>query len=120
MGICIVDDSEISREVIKRSLKMYSHELAFEAVDGVDALSKIKTYTGSIDLYVLDVNMPNMDGLTLIDEIRKLDRSTPIIMLTTETDKSKMKVAKERGAAGWVVKPFDAEKFNKIIKMVMK
>ncbi len=120
MGICIVDDSEISREVIKRSLKMYKYELSIEAVDGVDALEKIKKYPGKLDLYVLDVNMPNMDGLTLIEEIRKIDKSTPIVMLTTETDKSKMTVAKERGAAGWVVKPFDAEKFNKIIKMVMK
>lgn len=120
MGICIVDDSEISREVIKRSLKMYQYDLAIEAVDGIDALAKIKSYPGDIDLYVLDVNMPNMDGLTLIDEIRKIDQNTPIVMLTTETDKSKMSIAKERGAAGWVVKPFDAEKFNKIIKMVIK
>lgn len=120
MGICIVDDSEISREVIKRSLKMYKYDLSIEAEDGVDALNKIKAYNGKIDLYVLDVNMPKMDGLTLIDEIRKIDSSTPIVMLTTETDKSKMTIAKERGAAGWVVKPFDAEKFNKIIKMVMK
>lgn len=120
MGICIVDDSEISREVIKRSLKMFNHELAFEAIDGLDALNKIKNYSGKIDLFVLDVNMPNMDGITLIEEIRKTDKVTPIIMLTTETDKSKMSVAKEKGASGWVVKPFDAEKFNKIINMVIK
>lgn len=120
MGICIVDDSEISREVIKRSLKMYGYELAIEAVDGVDALNKIRAYTGKIDLYIFDVNMPNMDGLTLISEVRKFDVVTPVIILTTETDKSKMSIAKEKGAAGWVVKPFDAEKFNKIIKMVMK
>ncbi|MGL1893557.1 MAG: response regulator [Spirochaetaceae bacterium] len=119
MGICIVDDSEISREVIKRSLKMYKHDLALEAIDGIDALEKIKKYTGKIDLYVLDVNMPNMDGITLIGEIRKFDLNTPIIMLTTETDKSKMSIAKEKGASGWVVKPFDAEKFNKIINMVL-
>ncbi len=120
MGICIVDDSEISREVIKRSLKMYSHELSIEAINGVDALNKIRAYSGKIDLYIFDVNMPKMDGLTLIGEVRKIDATTPIIMLTTETDKSKMSIAKEKGAAGWVVKPFDAEKFNKIIKMVMK
>lgn len=120
MGVCIVDDSEVSREVIKKALTMNEFECALEAVDGVDAVEKIKDFKGKLDLFILDINMPRMDGLTLISEIRKLNTSTPIIMLTTETDKEKMAVAKERGAAGWIVKPFDSDKFIKVIKMVTR
>ncbi len=120
MGICIVDDSEISRMQIKKTLKMFNYELSIEAVDGLDALNKIKNFTGVIDLYILDINMPKMDGLTLIDEIRKFDNVTPVIILTSELDKQKVKIAKEKGAYGWVVKPFDQKKLYKIIKMVIK
>jgi two-component system, chemotaxis family, chemotaxis protein CheY len=120
MGVCIVDDSEISREVVKRSLKMYDYKVDLEAFDGLDAIEKIRNFSGTIDLFVLDINMPKMNGLDLITEIRKNNKNTPIVMLTTETDKDKMTIAKERGATGWIVKPFDAEKFIKIVKMFIK
>jgi len=118
--IFIVDDSDIGREVIKKALTLYGYSEITEAVDGVDALEKIKATAKKIDLFILDVNMPRMDGLTLLEEIRKADKVTPVIMLTTETDKAKMARAKELGATGWVVKPFDGEKFSKVIEMVVK
>jgi len=64
--------------------------------------------------------MPRMDGLTLVGEVKKIHQAVPIIMLTTETDKEKMVKAKELGATGWIVKPFEAEKFIKVVEMFVK
>ena len=61
-----------------------------------------------------------MDGITLVQEVRKIDPTTPIIMLTTETDKSKMLKARDYGATGWIIKPFQGEKFLKIVEMYVK
>lgn len=119
MSICIVDDSGVVREVVKKALQLYQYSDFIEAENGKSALEKIKTHFSKIELYILDVNMPEMDGITLVGEIRKLSLNTPIIMLTTETDKSKMQKAKELGATGWVVKPFDAEKFIKVVDILL-
>ena len=120
MKILIVDDSTVVRTVVKQALTMAGYTDLLEAVDGVDALAVAKAQGSSIGLYVLDVNMPNMDGITLVGELRRLDTRSPIIMLTTETDKAKMVKAKELGATGWIVKPFDAEKFIGVVKLFVK
>jgi len=120
MKILIVDDSTVVRTVVKQALEMAGHTNILEAVDGVEALTVAKAESGTIGLYVLDVNMPNMDGITLVSELRKFDKAAPIVMLTTETDKGKMVHAKELGATGWIVKPFDAEKFIGVVKLFMK
>ena len=118
--IVVVDDSEIIRSIVEQTLRLYNYTDLILAKDGLEALEKIKPNLGRIALYVLDVNMPRMDGLTLVKEIRKLDSTTPIIMLTTETDKSKMIVAKENGATGWIIKPFEGERFVKVVEMYVK
>lgn len=120
MSIFIVDDSSVVRSVVKKSLELYGYNEVIEAEDGVDAMEKIRSEYQNIELYVLDVNMPRMDGITLIGEIRKLDSTTPVVMLTTESDKSKMMKAKGLGATGWIIKPFDAEKFIKVVEMFLK
>ena len=120
MGVCIVDDSTISRDVVKMAMSMAKLEVSIEAVDGVDALEKISKESNKVELFILDINMPRMDGLTLLKEIRKIDSDTPVIMLTTETDKEKMAAAKADGATGWVIKPFDTDKLLKIVNMVLK
>ncbi len=120
MKILIVDDSAVVRTVVRQALVMAGYTDLIEAVDGVVALAIAKAEGASVGLYVLDVNMPNMDGITLVGELRKLDKTSPIIMLTTETDKAKMTHAKELGATGWIVKPFDAEKFVGVVKLFMK
>jgi len=94
MKILIVDDSSVVRTVVKQALVMAGYCEVLEAVDGVEALSVAKAQGTAIGLYVLDVNMPNMDGITLVGELRKLGHQSPIIMLTTETDKSKMTKAR--------------------------
>ncbi len=119
MKICIVDDSSVVRSLVKKALEMNDYKDILEAEDGVDAINTIKDKTNEIGLYVLDVNMPNMNGIELVKEIRLLDKSTPIVMLTTETDKNKMIEAKENGATGWVVKPFETDKFMKVVSMFL-
>jgi two-component system, chemotaxis family, chemotaxis protein CheY len=99
---------------------MAGYNDVIEAEDGTIALAAAKQCPGDIGLSILDVNMPNMDGITLVSELRKLPIATPIIMLTTETDKDKMTRAKELGATGWIVKPFENDSFVKVINMFMK
>jgi two-component system, chemotaxis family, chemotaxis protein CheY len=120
MAIFIVDDSSVVRSVVRKSLDLYGYKDVIEAIDGEEGMEKIKSNYQNIELYVLDVNMPKMDGITMVGEIRKLDTTTPIVMLTTESDKAKMMEAKGLGATGWIIKPFDAEKFIKVVQMFLK
>jgi len=120
MKILIVDDSAVVRTVVTQALGMAGYTDLAEAVDGVSALEMAQAPGAAFGLYILDVNMPRMDGITLVAELRKLDPRSPIIMLTTETDKAKMTLAKELGATGWIVKPFDAEKFIGVVKLFVK
>jgi two-component system chemotaxis response regulator CheY len=118
--ILIADDSDVIRSIVEQTLRLHKYEQILKAFDGEDALQKAKEHKGNIALYVLDVNMPRMDGITLVKELRKFDTTTPIIMLTTETDKSKMLTARDYGATGWIIKPFQGEKFIKIVEMYVK
>jgi two-component system chemotaxis response regulator CheY len=118
--ILLVDDSEVILNIVIQTLKINNYNDILTAKDGVEGLEIAKKYTGQISLYIFDVNMPKMDGLTLLSEVRKIDKATPIIMLTTETDKEKIMNAKNIGATGWVVKPFEGDKFIKIVDMYLK
>ena len=120
MKILIVDDSDVVRTVVRQALTLGGYSDVAEAVDGVEALGLAKESIHAIGLYVLDVNMPKMDGITLIGELRKIGVKAPIIMLTTETEKSKMVQAKTLGATGWIIKPFNAEKFLEVVRMFVK
>jgi two-component system, chemotaxis family, chemotaxis protein CheY len=103
--IMIVDDSASMRQVVGIAIKGAGYDL-IEAADGKDALSKL---TGEkIHLIVSDINMPNMDGITFVKEVKQLAnyKFTPIIMLTTEVDDVKKQAAKDAGAKAWVNKPF--------------
>lgn len=106
--IMIVDDSTSIRNLLKNSL--VGTYAVVEAENGKDALAKIPGQT--VDFFLLDVNMPEMDGLTLLGEIRKLEayKSTPILMLTTETKEELRSQGKELGASGWIVKPCEPDK----------
>ena len=111
-----VDDSKTMREMIAFTLKKEGFEV-IEAEDGNDALSKV---SGPLDVIITDLNMPNMDGLTLIRELRKKSeyRSVPILMLTTESDGSKKNEGKAAGATGWIVKPFNPDKLVQVVNKV--
>ncbi len=115
--IFAVDDSATARASIQYTLKKEGYNVEL-AIDGVDALNKIKQFTGKVDVFLFDVNMPNMDGITLIKEVRKLSnyKFTPILFLTTESQESKKMEGKAAGASGWIVKPFEPAMFISLIK----
>ncbi len=106
--ILVVDDSASIRQLVSMSLKDAGFEV-IEACDGKDALSKLAGQ--KIHLIVSDVNMPNMDGITLVKEVKAHPqyKFTPIMMLTTEAQESKMKEGKDAGAKAWLTKPFQAD-----------
>ena len=116
--ILAVDDSTSLRQMVSYTLKEAGYEV-MEAVDGVDALSTAKEK--EFDLAITDVNMPNMDGITLLKELRALPqyKHKPILMLTTESGDDKKQEGKAAGATGWLVKPFDPETLLAVIKKVL-
>lgn len=106
--IMIVDDSASLRQVVSIALKGAGYE-TIEACDGKDALAKLNG--NKINLVISDVNMPNMDGITFVKELKKLPnyKFTPVIMLTTESQAGKKAEGQAAGAKAWVVKPFQPE-----------
>ncbi|WP_075289503.1 response regulator [Pararhizobium arenae] len=116
--ILTVDDSASIRLTTKVTLTNAGYEIT-EAVNGAEGLEKAKA--GEYDLIVTDLNMPIMDGLTMIEELRKLPAhmGVPIIFLTTESDADLKARAKAAGATGWLTKPFDPENLVKIVKKVL-
>ncbi len=112
-----VDDSPTARASIEYTLSKAGFRVEL-AEDGVIALDKIPTCSNQIDVFLFDVNMPNMDGITLIREVRKLEdfKFTPILFLTTESQESKKMEGKSAGASGWIVKPFEPEQLISLIK----
>ena len=106
--IMIVDDSASMRQVISIALRDAGYDL-IEAADGKDALSKLDG--SKIHLIVSDINMPNMDGISFVKEVKQHPKYkfTPIIMLTTEVNQAKKDAAKEAGAKTWVNKPFQTK-----------
>ncbi|MDH5766414.1 MAG: response regulator [Gammaproteobacteria bacterium] len=116
--ILAVDDSSSMRQMVTFTLKGAGFDVV-EAVDGQDALDKAKSRP--FDLVVTDVNMPVMDGITLIRNLRQEAnyKFTPLLMLTTESAADKKAEGKEAGATGWIVKPFNPEQLINTIKKVL-
>ncbi|NTJ44416.1 response regulator [Agrobacterium larrymoorei] len=117
-NILTVDDSASIRMTTKIALTNAGYQVT-EAVDGADGLAKAKG--ASFDLIVTDLNMPNMNGLEMIEALRQSPAHTgiPIIFLTTESDADMKARAKAAGATGWITKPFDPESLVKIARKVL-
>jgi two-component system chemotaxis response regulator CheY len=118
-SVLIVDDSSSVRQVVGIALKSAGYDV-IEARDGRDALSKLNGQ--KIHLIISDVNMPNMDGITFVKEVKKLPsyKFTPIIMLTTESQESKKLEGQAAGAKAWVVKPFQpAQMLAAVSKLIL-
>lgn len=115
----IVDDSRTMRQMVAFTLTNAGFTV-IEAEDGKDAVNKVSAGT-KLDIIVTDLNMPEMDGITLIKELRRLTayKFTPILMLTTESAMDKKKEGKEAGATGWIVKPFNPDTLLKTIAKVL-
>ena len=116
--ILAVDDSASLRQMVSFTLKNAGYDVV-EAVDGQDGLDKAKGRM--VDLILTDQNMPLMDGLTLIRNLRALPqyKSTPILMLTTESSDAMKQQGRTAGATGWLVKPFDPQKLIEVVKKVV-
>jgi len=104
MKILLVDDSKTMRNIQKAVLAQLGHTDILEACDGQDALSRAPGYKP--DLMLVDWNMPNMDGLSFVKAWRQTNKTTPIIMVTTEAEKSRVIEAIKAGVNNYVVKPF--------------
>lgn len=117
--ILAVDDSASMRQMVSFTLKGAGHDV-YEASDGVEALKVAKAQNG-LDLVISDINMPNMDGISLIKELRQLGsyKFTPILMLTTESSAGKKSEGKSAGATGWIVKPFNPDQLLATIGKVL-
>jgi two-component system chemotaxis response regulator CheY len=115
----VVDDSRTMRQMVAFTLTNAGFTV-IEAEDGKDAVRKVEAGT-KLDIVVTDLNMPEMDGITLIKELRRLTayKFTPILMLTTESALEKKKEGKEAGATGWIVKPFNPDVLLKTIAKVL-
>ena len=116
--VLTVDDSVSLRKLLANTLATAGHEVA-EASNGAEGLEMLKGR--AFNLIISDINMPIMDGLTFIKQVRVYAayKFTPILVLTTEMDPAKKKIAKECGATGWLVKPFDPEQLLNTIRKVL-
>lgn len=116
--ILTVDDSASLRMAIRIALAGAGYDVT-EAEDGLDGIEKAKN--DQFDLIVTDLNMPNMDGLTMIRELRAMPAycGTPIIFLTTESDDAMKQQAKAAGATGWLVKPFVPDQLIRVSRKVL-
>lgn len=116
--VMAVDDSASIRQVERLVLSGAGYEVV-EAVDGRDALGKLASQPPA--LILTDLNMPNLNGIGLIEAVRSNPsfRFTPIIMVTTESNDQKKQAAKAAGATGWIVKPFTPEQLLAVVKKVL-
>jgi two-component system chemotaxis response regulator CheY len=117
MKILIVDDSRTIRNIQKSTLKTLGHTDVMEAGDGLEALSQLSHERP--DLMLVDWNMPNMDGITLVRKVRETDKDLPMIMVTTEAEKSRVLEALQAGVNNYVVKPFSADTLAERINQTM-
>ena len=117
--ILVVDDSVSIRQIVSYTLKIAGYEV-IEGADGADALAKLAGQ--KVHLIICDVNMPNMDGISFVKEIKKSadHKSVPIIMLTTESQEKKKLQGLVAGAKAWVVKPFLPDQMlSAVSKLIM-
>jgi two-component system, chemotaxis family, chemotaxis protein CheY len=107
MRVLLVDDSGTMRTIQKRCLQKLNVADVIEAEDGVQALQLFQQ--GQFDVVLTDWNMPNMDGLSLLKEIRQQNREIPVIMITTEAERARVVLAIQCGVSDYLVKPFTPE-----------
>jgi two-component system chemotaxis response regulator CheY len=117
-SILTVDDSTSVRMTTRLALTGAGYRVT-EAVDGLDGLNKAKSTR--FDMVVTDLNMPNMNGLKMIEEMRRLPNQVgvPILFLTTESDAEMKNRAKAAGATGWLTKPFEPDQLVRLVKKVL-
>lgn len=116
--IFTVDDSRTMRDMLRLALSDAGHTV-IQADDGVHGVEVLEG-TGLVDVIITDINMPRMDGYGFIEHVRRgsSNRMTPILVLTTESEPAKKLRARDAGATGWIVKPFNPDKLLAAIHRV--
>lgn len=117
MKILLIDDSKTMRNIQKSVLAQLGYTAIEEACDGQDALSKVGAFQP--DLILVDWNMPNMDGLAFVKAFRAGNKTTPLIMVTTESEKSRVIEAIKAGVNNYVIKPFTPDLLSQRIGETM-
>jgi two-component system chemotaxis response regulator CheY len=117
-SILIVDDSASVRQVVGISLRQAGYDV-IEGTDGKDALTKLSGQ--KVHLIISDVNMPNMDGISLVKAVKQMPayKFTPIVMLTTESQEEKKRQGQEAGAKAWIVKPFKPDQLLGVVQKLV-
>ena len=119
MKVLLVDDSGTMRTIQKRCLSKLGIEDVTEAEDGVQALEHF--INNQFDIVLSDWNMPNMDGLQLLKEIRQRNKDIPVIMITTEAERARVVTAIQAGVSDYLVKPFTPDSLkSKLAVMLIK
>ena len=122
MDVLIVDDSAAIRKILQRVLRQAEVPIdeVFEAGDGVEALATLKAKS-TVGLILSDINMPNMDGIQFLTQVRAIPEwaSVPIVMITTEGSQNKVMEAVQLGASGYVRKPFTADQIKEKLNGLM-
>jgi len=116
--VLTVDDSASVRQIVAFTLSQGGYHV-IEAIDGRDGLAKL--HGSNCDMIITDLNMPNLDGIGMIREVRKdsTHRTVPIVMLTTESQEGRKQEGKTAGATGWIIKPFKPEQLLAVVKRVI-
>ena len=117
--ILAVDDSASMRQMVAFTLKGAGYAVV-EAADGQEGLDRAREK--NVNLVLTDQNMPRMDGLSLVKQLRGMPqyKATPILILTTESSDAMKAQGKAAGATGWLVKPFDPAKLIEVVKKVIR
>jgi two-component system chemotaxis response regulator CheY len=117
--VLTVDDSRTMRDMLLMALESAGYTV-IQAVDGVDGLETLAAHGADVDVVITDINMPRLDGFGVIEGVRAdpKHRQTPVLVLTTESDAAKKQRARDAGATGWIVKPFDPAKLVDAVRRV--
>ena len=117
--ILTVDDSRTMRDMLAMALSDAGFNVV-QAVDGEDGLAVLDAHSAKVNVIITDINMPKLDGFGFIEGVRKdaRHRATPILVLTTESDGAKKDRARQAGATGWIVKPFNPTRLVDAIRRV--
>ena len=115
--ILTIDDSKTMRDMLMLTLAEAGFDV-LQAVDGQDGLDVL--VNERVDVVITDINMPRMDGYEVIRQLRSnpSHKTTPILVLTTESEADKRNLAREAGATGWMVKPFDPDRLVETVRKV--
>jgi two-component system, chemotaxis family, chemotaxis protein CheY len=118
-SVLVVDDSNSMRQMVSFTMK----EAGFDVIEGSNGQEAIDRVKGkSVNLVITDLNMPVMDGMSMIRTLRTMPefKFTPILMLTTESQQEKKSEGKAAGATGWIVKPFNPEQLLQVVGKVVR